>query len=106
MALSKERRERWMTGCKALYCYEIAAISQLIGIVIYGISYSTNWFRSIPYYYDEEYSMLGYKLYPKITGLEYLAEDAAILALPLTLPVLLLLIIWLIKPLFKRQLNK
>ena len=103
MVLSRERRERLMTGYKALYFYVITAISQLIGIVTYSVSYSTNWFRSIPYYYDEEYSMLGWVLYPKITGLQYLAEDAAILALPLTVPISLLAILWLIKPLFKRQ---
>ena len=97
MVLSKEKREIWMTGYRALYYYVIAAISQLIGIVTYSVSYSTNWFRSIPYYYDEEYSMLGWVLYPNITGLKYLAEDAAILSLPLTLPISLLLILWLIK---------
>ena len=89
----KRIREKWMTGLRPIYYYIVASIGQFIGLITYSIVYSTDWFRSITYYTDEEYASNGYRLFPEISGLEYLVIDAAVLALPLAVPVLIIIAI-------------
>lgn len=99
----KRIREKWMTGLRPIYYYIVASIGQIIGLITYSIVYSMDWFRSITYYTDEEYALNGYKLFPEISGLEYLVTDAAVLALPLAVSILLLMAFQYMKKSKKRR---
>ncbi|MBO7609943.1 MAG: hypothetical protein J6S96_07060 [Muribaculaceae bacterium] len=87
--LVMKKRNKFLTGAKALTWHLTAVIGQSIGYIIYILVYETVTFRSIVHYTDKMYDI---KIYPGMNGVTYMLDEFLGTGILFLIPYIILLI--------------
>ena len=89
VVIGEDKYKRWLSGIKALYCYLIASVGEIVGLVLYCFLCETELFQYLTRFEDEEFGMVLY-IYPDVYGIFYMLLDMAFSMAVLAMPYLLI----------------